>query len=153
VRFQATEDQIESIIEHSEGDYGPEDIAELVFGSRSSRDVNRVIGILHEMNPYVDSVAVERALQGDRDACAALTALERDLVLVAARKRRQAETEERREWIKIFRQHAYGASGGEALPHPRTCPAWMADLADALGFDDPMSVMKQGLLAERRLGG
>jgi hypothetical protein len=153
VRFQATEEQIESILEHAQADYDPEDIAELVFHSRHHRHVERVIGILREFDTEPDHVAMERASRGDSAAWAGLTRLERDLVLVAARKRRQAEMDERREWVEIFRKHAYGASGGDALPHTQECPDWMVALAGAAGWEDPGTVMKQGRLAELRLGG
>ena len=105
------------------------------------------------MTEDVDHVALERAARGDVEVWKNLTRHERDLALIAARKRRLAELEERGVWTDIFRRHCYGHTGGESNPYPMATPDWMVDIARAAGFKDPATVMKQGRLAELRLGG
>lgn len=106
---------------------------------------------------YVDEVALERAAAGDVEVWRNLTRLERDLALIAARRRRLAELDERREWVDIFRRHAYGASGGDGVPHRYGSPEWLDRIAKAAGYKSAHTVMKQGRIAElrheARLGG
>ena len=104
------------------------------------------------MTDDVDHVALERAATGDPEVWKNLTRHERDLALIAARKRRLAELDERKEWAAVFRRHAHGNPGGESLPHSKAHPAWLLDIARAAGFADPSTVMTQGRLAELRLG-
>lgn len=93
------------------------------------------------MNPFIDEVAVSRALSGDRAVWTNLTRLERAEALARIRERRLGELAENREWSKILRDHAYG-NVANALPHSHERPEWLESLAAVAGYKNGAILLK-----------
>ena len=100
---------------------------------------------------YIDEVAMQRAISGDRGVIASLTPVERNELLARVHERRLAELAENAEWAAVKRVARLGGAwkgSPSMLPYPQV-PQWLEDVIDATGYKSCESFMR----AARRAAG
>lgn len=108
-------------------------IAARVFGTHRHGKgwVREILASSHDFDPYVDQVAVDRALLGDAAVWESLTHYERRDVMLAVHERWTSERAENVRWKQVWGGKR-GTNFWTDLHPPR--PEWVAALADGWGL-------------------
>lgn len=125
-------DQIKELLGYG---WSEQDIVDKVFGAVAPEYTMAVRGVAADPHGYdtdVDEIAVDRALQGDRDVWESLTHYERRRVLLTVAARRELEVSENREEKALVRRVLNSSTTFKGA-HDRT-PPWFLALADDLGL-------------------
>ena len=109
------------------------------LGSFPTEQAGRdAIAEFEELRDYVDPVAIERALQGDRKVYERLTRPERQALWDLLVERMDADAQETWEWRRIYEQHAATVGGAERILEP-----WFNQWCRKVGEGNPILVRKR----------